>query len=162
MSIKYCPQCTRELAKRSIDGEMRLACPEDSCGWVYWNNPTPVVAGLVQRGDEVILIQNQGWPSDWWGLVSGFLEAGEDPAQGMLREVREELGVKAQLVSLIGVYGFGQRNQVIMAYHLRIKGQVSPGAELAGVKVVPIAELRPWDLGTGPAVTDWLAQRETA
>lgn len=161
MDYKYCPQCGGPLADREIDGFARRVCPDAACGFVFWDNPVPVVAGLVQRGDQVILIQNQGWPPTWWGLVSGFLEAGEDPAEGMLREVREELGVDAELVSLIGVYGFSQRNQVIMAYHLRVEGEVSPGPELAGVKPVDIAKLRPWDRGTGQAVADWLAARRS-
>ncbi len=160
MRLSFCPACGGPLADREIDGVSRQACADPGCGFVFWNNPVPVVAGLVQRGQEVILVQNQGWPPSWWGLVSGFLEAGEGPAEGMLREVREELGVQAELVSLIGVYGFTERNQVIMAYHLRVEGELHPGPELAGVKPVPIAKLRPWDRGTGPAVADWLAARE--
>ena len=33
------------------------------------------------------------------------------------REVAEELGLTGEIVSLIGVYGFESRNEVIVAYH---------------------------------------------
>ena len=33
------------------------------------------------------------------------------------------------------------------------------GEELAGVKAVPPDKLRPWPLGTGRAVRDWLERR---
>jgi ADP-ribose pyrophosphatase YjhB (NUDIX family) len=160
MDYRFCPQCAAPLESRPIDGLARLACPNQECGFIFWNNPVPVVAGLVEHEDHVLLIQNLGWPASWWGLVSGFLERGENPEEGMLREVREELGLTAELVGLIGVYGFVARNQVIMAYHLRAAGPYQTGPELAGVKPVPIARLKGWESATGQAVSDWLRSRE--
>jgi len=53
------------------------------------------------------------WPKSWFGLVTGFLERGESPEAGCLREVQEELGLdEAEIVSLIGVYEFTVRNEV--------------------------------------------------
>lgn len=160
MDYRFCPQCAAPLENRPIDGLARLACPSPACGFIFWNNPVPVVAGLVEHGQDVLLIQNKGWPASWWGLVSGFLERGETPEEGMLREVREELGLKAQLMGLIGVYGFAARNQVIMAYHLRAEGPYQAGPELAGVKAVPVTRLKGWESATGRAVSDWLRARE--
>lgn len=160
MEPRYCPLCTRPLARRPVDGEERLACQDAGCGWVFWDNPAPVVAGLVEHGHDVILIQNRGWPPEWWGLVTGFLERGETPEEGMLRELDEELGLAGEIVSLIGVYSFRRANQVIIAYHLRAAGPITPGEELAGYKAVPIAKLRPWPGATGQAVADWLAAGE--
>lgn len=156
---RFCPACARPLAERPVDGLNRLACPEAGCGYVFWDNPVPVVAGLVEHQDHVLLIQNQGWPSHWWGLVTGFLERGESPQEGMLREVREELNLQATLQGLIGVYAFPPHNQVVMAFHLTASGPYAPGPELAGVKPVPLAKLKPWDSATGQAVADWLAKR---
>jgi hypothetical protein len=50
-------------------------------------------------------------------------------------------------------------NQIILAYHVRAAGEVVLGEELAGYKAVPVERLRPWGLGTGEAVRDWLARR---
>ena len=49
--------------------------------------------------------------------------------------------------------------QVILAYHVRGHGEIVIGDEIAGVKAVPSDKLRPWPLGTGQAVRDWLAAR---
>ncbi|MFH1033783.1 MAG: NUDIX hydrolase [Pseudomonadota bacterium] len=158
-AYRFCPSCAGPLTPRPVDGLTRLACNDPACGFVLWGNPVPVVAGLVEHGDQVLLIQNQGWPSHWWGLVTGFLERGESPEEGMLREVREELNLDASLQGLIGIYSHLPSNQVIMAYHLTASGPYSPGPELAGVKPVAIAKLKPWDSATGYAVADWLARR---
>ncbi len=159
MEPRYCLLCARPLERRLVDGLERLACPDPACGWVHWNNPLPVVAGVVEHQGNIILIQNKGWPSDWWGLVTGFLEKGESPAEGVVREVREELGLQAQLGELIGVYGFARQNQVIIAYHLTAEGPIVQGEELAGVKPVPIEKVKPWPSATGQALAQWLASR---
>ena len=33
---KFCLQCGRELVQTTIDNEPRLACPDASCGFVFW------------------------------------------------------------------------------------------------------------------------------
>ncbi len=158
---RFCPQCGQNLLTRPEGGRDRLACSDASCGYVFWDNPVPVVAGLVEHGSDVILIQNHGWPANWWGLVTGFLESGETPAEGIVREVDEELGLAAELVNMIGIYPFFQLNQLILAYHLRAQGPITLGSELAGYKAVPISKLRPWPQATGQAVADWLAARQS-
>ena len=159
MRFTYCPKCSHALTQSDVEGVSRVHCPYPGCGFVHYDNPTPVVAAIVQRDDDVILIQNKGWPGTWFGLVSGFLERKEDPAIGVLREVDEELGFKAELQSLVGVYGFPEMNQVIMVYHVVVSGDVVMGDELEAFKVVPISKLIPWEMGTGQAVKDWLAAR---
>lgn len=155
---KHCLHCGAQLAPTTTDeGLTRLACPD--CGWIHYGNPTPVVAGLVEHEGDVLLVRNKGWPETWYGLVSGFLEAREDPAAGMLRELREELGLEGEIVGLIGVYAFEMRNELIVAYHVQATGEVVVGDELAGVKRVPPEKLRPWPMGTGLAVRDWLLAR---
>ncbi|HEY8428522.1 MAG TPA: NUDIX domain-containing protein, partial [Sandaracinaceae bacterium] len=77
----------------------------------------------------------------------------------VLREVREELGLDGEVESLVGAYGFEQRNELIVAYHVRARGEVRLGEELEAFKRVPIEKLRPWPFGTGHAVRDWLARR---
>ena len=50
-------------------------------------------------------------------------------------------------------------NQVIIAYHVGAHGEIKTNEEIAGVKAVPPDKLRPWPLGTGLAVRDWLARK---
>src|SRR5207302_4613336 len=123
-------------------------CSAPGCGHVLYGNPTPVVAAILEREGEVLLVRNKGWPEKWFGLVSGFLEAGEAPADACLREVKEELGLDGELVALVGVYPFEMRNEVIIAYHVRASGEPVLGDELAGFKAVPVDQVRPWECGT--------------
>jgi len=157
--MKYCPRCARPLGKRQDAGRERQACPDADCGFVFYDNPLPVVAALVEHEGKVLLVRNKGWPEKWFGLVAGFLERGEPPAEGVLRELKEELGLAGEVVRLIGVYAFQERNEVILAYHVRATGTVVLGEEIAEMRSVLPERLRAWPFGTGQAVADWLAAR---
>jgi NADH pyrophosphatase NudC (nudix superfamily) len=155
--MQYCPNCAAELTSAVQAGRLRLKCSAPGCDYVFWDNPIPTVAAVVELDGEVILVRQKGWPEKWLGLVSGFLEKGETPEQGILREVHEELGLQGEIVRFIGVYSFFLRNQLILAYHVRGRGEITLGDELESCKRLPPERVRPWELGTGPALRDWLA-----
>ncbi|MDX1587987.1 MAG: NUDIX domain-containing protein [Oleiphilaceae bacterium] len=153
----YCPRCGTAMPGH---GTAPLACPAEGCHFVYYNNPLPVVAAVVEVSGGVLLAHNRSWPPGLFGPVTGFLEAGESPDDAVIREAREELGLSLTLESLIGVYGFETQNQVIMAYHLRGKGTVTLNEELDEYRVIPVDRLKPWSFGTGLAIRDWLSTRK--
>ena len=156
--MNYCPQCSSSLSEVVVEGERYSGCPEKECDFVHWNNPVPVVAAIVEHDNEIALIQNVGWPSDWFGLVTGFLEAGEMPAEAVLREVEEEIGLPAKLQSYVGMYEFYRSNQLIIAYHVTVNSHevdLCPH-EIAAQKWVAIEDIEPWSAGTGKALQDWL------
>ncbi len=157
--MHFCPRCATPLASLEKAGRERLACPGTDCGFVFYDNPLPVVAALVEHEGDVLLVQSVGWPESWYGLVTGFLERDEEPEAAALRELREELGLEGTVVAPIGVYTFPQRNELIVAYHVEARGEVRLGPELAGYKRIRPEKLRPWPFGTGHAVRDWLAKR---
>ncbi len=154
--VKYCLHCGHELSIRQINGRDYRACSAEGCDYVFWDNPLPVVAAIIEHDGKVLLARNKMWPVKMFGLITGFLEKGEAPDFAVLREVKEELGLDAELVEMIGVYPFQQRNQIIIAYHVRASGEIRMNEELAEVISVPPDQLRPWSFGTGYAVQDWL------
>jgi NADH pyrophosphatase NudC (nudix superfamily) len=119
------------------------------------------VAAVVELDGRVVLVRQKGWPEKWFGIVSGFLERDETPEQAVVREVLEELDLEGEIVGFIGHYSFFQLNQLILAFHLRAHGEIKLGEELEAYKLILPEELRPWALGTGPAVRDWLERRNT-
>ena len=155
-ATKFCPQCGKELVIAQVDGRPRQNCPSEFCNYVFWNNPTPVVGAITELNGDVILVRNKQWPEKIFGLVTGFLEKGETPEEGILREVREELDLEAEIVDFVGYYSFFQMNQLILVFHVKAEGKIVMGEELVETKPVPPEKLRPWRFGTGYAVADWL------
>lgn len=161
--MTHCMTCGKTLVPAIEDPEdrSRLACPDPGCGYVFYDNPVPVVAAIVEREGEIILARNAAWPEGMFALVTGFLEKGETPDDGIQREVREELGLSAVSCEFIGYYSFFQMNQLILAYHVVAKGEVRLSAEIAEVRYVKPEKLKPWPFGTGPAVRDFIHRKAT-
>lgn len=162
--VRYCTHCAgglREVTAQEDAGpRTRLRCP--ACGWTHWNNPVPVLAALIElpdRGGRLLLARNAAWAPGLFGLVTGFMEAGESPEDGIRREVAEETSLAVGSLALIGVYGHARMNQVILAWHAVAHGEVRLSPELAEYRLVEPARMRCWRSGTGPAVADWLASR---
>jgi NADH pyrophosphatase NudC (nudix superfamily) len=157
--MRYCPQCRAELVEQIIDNEPRRACA-DRCGFVHWDNPTPVVAAIVEYQGKVLLARNAKWPEGWFALVTGFLERGETPEQCVLREVEEELGLQGEIAEFVGNYTFLEQNQLLITYHVVAHGTVNLNEEIAEYKLYDHADVKPWAMGTGPALRDWLQRRQ--
>lgn len=157
----YCPQCGKELTEGMRNGLMRKICADERCGFIHWDNPTPVVAAIVEQEGHVVLVRSIGWPEKLFGLVTGFLEKNEAVEDAVLREVKEETGLDASMGGYIGTYTFFRMNQLIIAYHVIAEpGEIIlDESELNGYKRVPIDKLRPWPAGTGHAVAAWLRSR---
>lgn len=58
-----------------------------------------VAAGLITRGDEVLICQRKaGTPMGLkWEFPGGKIEAGESAEQALKRELEEELGIQAEI-----------------------------------------------------------------
>ena len=135
----------------------RLRCA--ACGFTHWNNPTPVLAAIVEYRGQVLLARNAAWPAKMFALITGFMEAGETPQEGIAREVKEETNLDVQSLGLVGVYDFQRMNQVIIAYHVVATGQVKLSPELVDYRLYDLPDLKCWHAGTGYALADWLRTR---
>lgn len=158
---RYCPLCASGLSENHLDGQTRLRCTDPECSYVWWDNPVPVLAAIVEHEGKIILAHNRSWPEDTYSVITGFLEKGEEPQQAVLREVNEELGLQGEVVDFIGVYVFRQMNQLILAYYVRATGNVILNHELTSIKRIEKNKLKGWSFGTGPAVKDWVEKYGT-
>lgn len=157
-AFNYCPNCAAPLVERMVESEPRRACGSD-CGFVHYDNPTPVVAVIVEHEGTVVLARNKAWPRKFYGLITGFLERNESPQACAVREVKEELNLDAREPALVGVYEFAQMNQVIIAFHAQATGTIALNDELDDFRHVPLERCRVWPAGTGFALRDWLRMR---
>lgn len=160
-TYRFCPQCATPLSLLTMaeDGgdKERLRCA--ACGYTHWNNPTPVLAAVIEYEGKVLLAQNAAWPGKMFALITGFLEAGESPQDGMRREIMEETSLSTSALNLIGVYDFQRMNQIIVAYHAVCVGEVKLSPELVDYRLFALDKVKCWRAGTGQALADWLRSR---
>lgn len=155
---QYCPQCRCELITKELGGRSRLACAGAKCGFVFWDNPVPVVAAIVELEGDIVLVRNAWWPQGKFGLLAGYLEPEETAEQGVLREVAEEISLHGRIREFVGTYPHAGNNQLLLVYHVLVEGEPELSAELAEIRRLPPEQLRPWPHGTGVALRDWLAK----
>jgi len=160
-AYRYCPACATPLAliRQQEDGgpKTRLRCP--ACAWTHWNNPTPVLAAVVEYRGQILLARNAAWEGKMYALITGFMEAGETPQEGITREILEETSLQTQALDLIGVYDFQRMNQIIIAYHAVCDGEVRLSPELVDYRLFGPDTVKCWPAGTGYALADWLRSR---
>jgi len=157
-AYRFCPQCSAPLQSSEREGVRRLGC--SACSFVHWENPTPVVAAVVEHEGEIVLARNAAWAQKFYALITGFLEKHDpSPEEAVVREVEEELGLQGQAANFIGHYRFERMNQLIIAYHVPATGAIRLGAELVDYIRVPPAQARYWPAATGLALRDWLRGR---
>ena len=157
--MKFCPKCGNDLVLAEENMAQRLCCSSASCSYVFWDNPVPVVAAIVEVDGKVVMARNEGWPDGLYGLITGFLERGETPDAGILREVKEELNLDGKIAGFVGYYSFFEMNQLILAFHVKAEGEIATCDEISEILLVPPEELQPKPFGTGYAIMDWLKIR---
>lgn len=158
---RFCPCCAAPLAPTLAqeDGgpRQRLRCT--ACDFTHWNNPTPVLAAIVEVDGRILLARNAAWSQRLFGLITGFMEAGETPEDGIRREIAEETGLHTTSLTLVGVHDFQRLNQVLITYHAQAQGTVRLSPELLEYRLFEPAQVKCWRAGTGLALADWLRAR---
>lgn len=104
-AFRYCPRCSGDLTRTTPPGDVRerLTCP--ACDVVFYKNPRPVVAALIERDGKVLLARRAGGErAGKWDLPGGFVELEETAEEALAREVLEEVGCGISLFGLLGVF----------------------------------------------------------
>ena len=95
IEMKYCMQCGEKLTEKMLEGEGMVPwCP--SCGdfrFPIFNTAVSMIVVNRER-DKILLIKQRG--KDYYLLVSGYVNKGEDAENAVRREVLEEVGLNVQ------------------------------------------------------------------
>jgi 8-oxo-dGTP diphosphatase len=114
--------------------------------------PYLAVDGVVRlwEGEKfkgIVLIERRYEPLGY-ALPGGFVEVGETVEEAVLREVKEETGLDAQIVKLLGVYSEPNRDPrfhvVSVVFVLDAYGEPKGGDDAKKALVFPIEDL-PFD-----------------
>ncbi|HCU70889.1 MAG TPA: NUDIX hydrolase [Candidatus Moranbacteria bacterium] len=79
---------------------------------------------------------------DLWNLPGGGLEKGESPWEGVIREIKEETGLNAEVIRLIGVYSKPDKDEVVFSFECKvIDGELTLNEEAKDIRYFPFNEI---------------------
>lgn len=87
----HCPRCGAPT--EAIQGGWVRRCPQDGSEHHPRTDPAVIMA-VVDDHDRLLLANGVGWPADRVSVLAGFVEAGETMEAAVVREVREEVGIR--------------------------------------------------------------------
>lgn len=119
------------------------------------DRPVVGVGGVVVHRNRVLLIRRRGEPlKGEWSIPGGVLELGEELAEGVRRELKEETGLEVEPLEVLVVFDRimreGRRVRfhfVIVDYACRLKrGRLEPASDVLDARWVRREDLPKYHL----------------
>ncbi|MEF8874975.1 MAG: NUDIX domain-containing protein [Candidatus Thermoplasmatota archaeon] len=102
-----------------------------------YRNPSLTVDGIVTKEDEILLIERKNPPFEGcYALPGGFVEYNERVEDAVIREVKEETGLRTEIENMVGVYSSPDRDprghMVSIVFSLdTVGGELTGGSDAA-------------------------------
>lgn len=168
--FRYCPYCRTELVTVHQEGHDRQRCP--GCGEWFYKNSKPCAGALIVDSQGRLLLARRAIEpfKGCWDIPGGYLEDGEHPEAGAIREVREETGLTVRLTGFAGIYmdtyGESGVSTLNVFYEAEVVGatpeELSPKDDVSELRWFR-PEALPMDAFSFEngkrAIADWLARR---
>lgn len=125
---QFCGVCGQQL----IDNEKDISriCPE--CGNAFYPVLAPAVIVAVRRENKLLLAHNARFKNNMYGLIAGFVEAGENLENAVAREVREEVGIEIKNIRYYSSQVWPFPNSLMVGFSAEYaSGELAPdGSEI--------------------------------
>jgi NAD+ diphosphatase len=133
---RFCGACGSPLADKEPGGEDAGGRQCASCGRVFFPRISPAVILLIRKGPRALVAHNARFKAGLFGLIAGFVEAGETLEEAAMREAREEAGIEIGALRYAKSQSWPFPDSLMVAFHAEwVSGEARPDG-------VEIAELR--------------------
>jgi NAD+ diphosphatase len=95
---QFCGRCGHATVHKP--GTFERVC--ESCGLFQYPRISPSMIVLIRKDDELLMARSPHFPAGAYGLIAGFVEAGESIEEAVHREVKEEVGIAIKNLHYFG------------------------------------------------------------
>lgn len=145
MQYTHCPFCGQQYRTSEA---YHFHC--HACGKHIWLNSKPTASTLIVDAENRLLLGKRSVePSKGkWDVIGGFLNYGEHPEDGAVREAKEETGLDVQVVRLLGMfmdtYGTDKEATLNMCFLVKvIKGIEKANDDIAELRWFSVDQIPP-------------------
>ena len=135
MDFTFCPQCGEKLRPRVCGDEGEVPyCESCKRPFFPFSYPCVICICIAEDGSEIALIK-QGYVSENYVNVAGYVKRGETPESTAVREIKEEIGLDAVSVRYVGSWYHSKSDNLMLGFECRVeKGELvlSSEVEVAG------------------------------
>ena len=109
---QFCGKCGTPT--ETMENEMAKICPE--CGFISFTRISPAVITAIIKDGEILLAKHLRTPGNMYGLIAGFLEAGETLKEAVEREIMEEVSLKVKNIEYFGSQPWPFPNSLMIGF----------------------------------------------
>lgn len=95
---QYCGNCGERTSHRA--GTVERVCT--ACGHLFYPRISPSIIVLIQKDNQILMARSPHFPPGVFGLIAGFVEAGESIEEAVHREVKEETNITIKNLRYFG------------------------------------------------------------
>ena len=89
---KFCSKCSNKTFFNNFDNS--LSCKNQACNRRIFPRIDPTVIILIKNKNKILLARNKSWKENLYSCIAGFCEPNESLEETVLREAKEEVGLK--------------------------------------------------------------------
>lgn len=120
MIFRHCPQCGKKLILKEIGDEGEVPyCPD--CTRPFFSFSYPCVICLVTDGAGQFALIKQGYVSERYVFVAGYVQRGETLEAAAAREVEEETGLKVRSVKYLESFYFERDDNLMAGFEVTVE-----------------------------------------
>lgn len=109
---QFCGRCGTRTIHDSKHFER--TCPK--CHINFFPRISPSIIVLIQNNDHVLMARSPHFPQGIYGLIAGFVEAGETIEETVHREVKEEVGLNIKNITYFGSQPWPFPDSLMLAF----------------------------------------------
>lgn len=153
MKMNFCYLCGHPVELKTTPDHSFWACPE--CGQTYFNNPKPATEIILvdELGRAAVVRRARNPYKGMLDLPGGFIDSGETLEEGIVREIREEIGLEpaaystpVYLASATADYPWGQEKpEVVTAAftaHISSQTPLEANDDVESIELVRFEDLK--------------------
>lgn len=101
--FRFCPVCGT-----AYDEPMKNVWHKEcrNCGYTFYENQAATVGAILRHNGKILLVKRAVEPAKGkWDIPGGFVEPDETTEAAIIREVKEETGLQANITKILGTFG---------------------------------------------------------
>ncbi len=134
MRYDYCPKCGEKLTHRDLGDEKNVPWCE-KCDRPWFDTFQTCIIAVARRNGKYALTRQRshekGFNEERYILVSGYITVCESAEDAAMREINEELGLKALSCRFISSYVYEKKEMLMLGFLVDVdEGEFSISVEV--------------------------------